>query len=129
MYNCPHCSAESIGTWRKVTATPFSPAICGNCGKASFVSGWSNFAVVLATETFLWGSIALAILLRSFYGLLALPLGIAATALLLARFFPLMAANNTVLETRRRIVRRTWFFVVLAAIALSVLGLYGRSAG
>jgi len=129
MFDCPHCSERSIGAWRKVTATPFSPAICGNCGKASFVSGWSNFAVVLASEAFLWGSIVLAILLRSFYGLLALPLGIAATAILLARFFPLMAASDTVLETRRKVVRRTWFFVVLAAIALSVLGLYARYAG
>ena len=123
MHDCPHCSARSIGTWRKVTATPFSPAICGNCGKASFVSGWSSFAIVLATEVLLWGSIVFAIFRGSFYGLLALPLGMAVAALLLARFFPLIAATDFVLETRRKIVRRTWGFVVLATVALFILGL------
>jgi hypothetical protein len=123
MYKCPHCSAKSIGTWRKVTATPFSPAICGNCGKASFVSGWSSFAIALATEILLWGGIVFAIFLGSFYVLLTLPVGMAVTALLLARFSPLVAATNFVLEARRKIVRRTWGFVGLATVALFIIGL------
>ncbi|MDR6990175.1 hypothetical protein [Luteimonas sp. 3794] len=129
MYDCPHCSTKSIGTWRKVSATPFSPAICGNCGKASFVSGWSNFATVLAAEVFLWGSIVFAIFLGSFYGLLALPVGMAVISILLAQLFPLIPANDFVLETRRKIVRRTWGFAVLAALALLIYGLSTHSAG
>jgi hypothetical protein len=47
----------------------------------------------------------------------------AVTALLLARFSPLVAATNFVLEARRKIVRRTWGFVGLATVALFIIGL------
>ena len=129
MFDCPHCSAKSIGAWRKVTATPFCPAICSNCGKASFVSQWSSFSINLVTQALLPIVILFSIIVRSPYGLLAYPVAILITVLLLARSFPLIAAADSVLETRRKVVRRTWGFVVLAALVLAVIAFGTQYAG
>ena len=120
MHYCPHCSARTIGTWRKVTATPFSPAICPACGKASLVSAWRSFAAALAAEVLFWGSLVLAILLGSVYGLLALPLGLLVVSFLLARLFPLIPADDRLLETRRKVVRRAWGVVLVGVLLLAV---------
>ena len=129
MYNCPHCSAKSIRAWRKVTATPFSPAICDNCGKASYVSPWSNFAINLATQALLPIVILFAILVRSLYGLLAYPAAVFVTVFLLARFFPLISATDSVLETRHTVVRRTGALVALGALVLAAYAFGTRYAG
>jgi hypothetical protein len=129
MYSCPHCSAKSIGAWRKVMSTPFSPAICNKCDEASFVSGWSSTIAAAAAEILLWGSIVLAFLMRSFYGLLALPVGIAAVTLLLGQFFPLIPANDSIRVTRRRVIRHTWLVVGVGVTILAAVFLYERYAG
>ena len=112
-----------------MTATPFSPAICGNCGKASYVSQWSNFTVNLVSQALLPIVILFAIIVRSLYGLLAYPVAIFVTILLLARFFPLIAASDSVLETRQKVVRRTWVFVAFATLIFAVFAFGAQYAG
>jgi hypothetical protein len=117
MNTCPHCSAPTISAFRKAMATPFSPAICGNCDKASYVSTWSGVLAMLVAEAVMLVGIVAAILSGSLYGLLAIPLGVVVMMVLLAWIFPLVPARQEVRDTRRSIVRRTGVLVVLVAIA------------
>lgn len=118
MHPCPHCTAKSIGAWRKVRSTPFSPAICGECGGASYVSGWSSAATAIAAEVLFFGSLFLAIFLGSPYGLLTFPLGLLAVTVFLGRRFPLIAASDAIRDTHRTVIRRKWLLVGSGTVIL-----------
>jgi hypothetical protein len=126
---CPHCSAPSISAWRKVGATPFSPAVCGVCKGVSYVSGWSGAIAAIGTEVVFWGSIVLSFVVGSFYGLLALPLGVVALTLWLGQCFPLIPGDDTIREIRRKTIRHTWLVVGVGITILLALFIYDRFAG
>ncbi|WP_334178383.1 hypothetical protein [Pseudoxanthomonas sp.] len=121
MNACPHCAEKSISMWRKVTATPFWPAICRRCDKASHVSVWSGVLATVATEVLLLVGMVVVILYGGAYGLLVSSVGVIALFVLLARLFPLVPARYEVREVRRRTVRHTTILagvVVLVSAAL-----------
>lgn len=103
--------------WRKVTATPFWPAICRRCDKASYVSGWSRALATVATELLLLVGMVVAVLYGGVYGLLLSSVFIVATFALLAWPYPLIPARNNVREVRRRTIRHT---AILAGILVLV---------
>jgi hypothetical protein len=79
-------------------------------------SGWGRAMAALGAEILLWGSIVFAVAVRSFYGLLLLPLGMFTLSALVNRFFPLVPVDADWARARRRAV---WIFGT--AIALAVL--------
>ena len=112
-----------------MTATPFSPAICSNCGKASYVSQWSVLAFNLLGEALIPVVILFAIIVRSVYGLLVYPAGIFVTTFVLARVFPLIAASDSMMVARREAARRTRGFVVIASLAFAAFVLHRQYGG
>ena len=76
MHACPHCQAHSISAWRKFDAASTRPARCAQCGGLSYVAfrGWRVITAAMP-ELLFWGSILLALALRSAWWLLAFPLG------------------------------------------------------
>jgi hypothetical protein len=119
MYTCPHCSAPTISGWRKLNATSSHPARCPGCGGLSFVSGWSHHIGTLFGEVAFWGSIILALVLRSWYALLLLPLSIVAVIALLNSGFQLRATDASGVATAR-----TRWLVELAVITAIVAACY-----
>jgi len=126
---CPHCSARSISAWRKVRATPFSPAVCNECKGVSYVSGWSGAIAAIGIELLFWGSIVFSFVVGSLYGLLALPLGIVALTLGLGQFFPLIPGDEKIRAIRRKAIRHTWLVIGAGVAILLGIFIYDRFAG
>ena len=78
MYTCPHCSMPTISAWRKAGATAARPARCASCGGLSYVAGWVHTLDLLLLEVVFWGAILVAVVLRSWYALLLLPIAVLA---------------------------------------------------
>jgi hypothetical protein len=127
MHRCPHCSADTVSAFRKAMSTPFAPAVCSHCDKASHVSAWSGLLAMLAAEGVMLLGIVVAIVSDSLYGLLAIPLGLVAMMGLLGWIFPLVPARREVRDIRRTVVWLTGILVLLAAIAavLAILVMRG----
>lgn len=53
-------------------------------------SGWGRSVAAVGGQALVWGSIVFAFAIRSFYGLLLLPLGMLALSVLVNRLFPLV---------------------------------------
>lgn len=60
------------------------------------------------------GSIILALLIGSLFGLILLPLGMVALGVGLNRAFPLVAIDEGLTKARRRAIRSFWFAIVVA---------------
>jgi hypothetical protein len=120
---CPHCSAKSIGAWRKVNSSPFKPVICRACGNASYAAGPCSAISMITMQLLFLGSLFLAVLLGSVYWLLAFPMGLIAMTFTLGRIFPLVAAGASVREIRRKAVRRAWYVAGGGALVLALLSL------
>ena len=73
-------------------------------------------------ELLVWGSIIFAIGVGSFYGLLVLPVGMAALAVGVNRIFPLVAIDAGMTAARRRAIKHFWIAVVLALAFLAARG-------
>ena len=91
------------------------PARCQACGGESASSGWSRTIAAFAGEALVWGSIILALLIGSLYGLLLLPLGMIALAVALNRAFPLVSIDEGLTKARRRALRGFWVAIAVAA--------------
>jgi hypothetical protein len=122
MYTCPHCFAASISAWRKANSSPFFPVRCRVCGGECVASGWSQTVLAVGGELLVWGSIIFAIGVGSFYGLLVLPVGMAALAVGVNRIFPLVAIDAGMTAARRRAIKHFWIAVVLALAFLAARG-------
>lgn len=118
MYSCPHCSAAKIPGWRKINATAARPARCPSCGGLSYISGWFHLLVALSVEVLFWGSIIVAIVVRSWYALVVVPIGGVALELLGRRAE--LRATDAAAVARARI----WSFVEIGAIVLVAGGAY-----
>ena len=118
MYVCPHCSSTSISAWRKFNATPWFPARCGACGGESVASGWGRAIAAIGGEVLMWGSIVFALVMRSVYGLLLLPIGMLGLSALVNRLFPLVAIDGGWTRARRR---AAWGFGIAIAVAVVLL--------
>ena len=73
-----------------------------------------------------WLSIVVALLVRSVYGLLLLPLGLMLLVFFIGKVFLLTPADDWVIAIRCRVMRYTWV-VVAAGIVIIAFSVYGMS--
>ena len=81
-------------------------------------SGWSRTIAALGGEVLVWGSIVFSLLVGSFYGLLLLPAGMFALALMVNRIFPLVAIDGRLTKARQRAVKGFWLAVAVLAVVV-----------
>ena len=117
VYACPHCSALSIGFWRKERASLLKPATCPLCLGRSVPSWPSGLIGGILHVVVFWGSIALAAAMRNPRYLLLIPIGVAGLSWALNQFFPLVPAGGTAHKIAK------WFFwLLLVLVFLAVIG-------
>ena len=118
MYTCPHCSMQTISAWRKAGATAARPARCVSCGGLSYVAGWAHTLDLLLLEVVFWGAILVAVVLRSWYALLLLPIGVLAV-IVAFNYSPRLRITDTssvaVARTRARWEQAAIIAIVAAA--------------
>lgn len=121
MYPCPHCAIASITGFRKLHATETFPVVCPNCGGLSFVSAWAHAASSVVMEVLLWGSIIIALVLKSWYALLILPVGLILWGVVIGHTFSLRPIERSgVMAARRKAV----IHVVGAALVIGTLAYF-----
>ena len=76
MYECPHCYVESVTTWEKANSSSTFPKRCRKCGERYYISGWGLASVAMSFEVLLWSAIIIALMIKSWFGLLVFPVGI-----------------------------------------------------
>lgn len=114
MHRCPNCDRDTIGTLAKMNATPISPAVCPKCGTRSYASAWSQWLNALSWEVLFWGSIVVALVLRSWWALLLFPVGIWICGRVLGSIFALRSIDAAGIRAARR--RLLIALLVVAAI-------------
>jgi uncharacterized membrane protein len=121
---CPVCAQTGFTRWCKCNASAVSPAACRHCGALARLDDRVHFAGTLASEIILWGSLVLALALRTWYALLLIPLGIAGWMLLVGRHARLtrIEANEVAAE------RRSWlrWIVVVAIVGCAAYLVFDR---
>jgi hypothetical protein len=73
MNPCPSCHELSITAWQTSLATRRFPVRCDRCGGLSYVPGWRHAITIVVVEGAFWGTIIIALALRSWLALLACP--------------------------------------------------------
>ena len=114
MNECPYCKKLAISTWNKVNATKAFPVKCPECNKLSFLPAWWHIGSVLSTEIGLWGSIIVAIILKSWFALIVFPVTIA-FFYHISKKVSLVSVTEAQMKSERKLM-----FMVLLAITLSV---------
>lgn len=76
MHACPNCKEKCISTWQKLNTGSLHPKRCKRCGKRYHLSGWGILSFMLSCEFLFWSSIAIALILNSWFGLLIFPVGV-----------------------------------------------------
>jgi hypothetical protein len=102
MFICPHCSKPAFSNWQKFNASSTFPARCSSCGSLAFVSGWAHAISALILEVAFWGAIILAIFMRSWFGLLLLPVTIIVLSAAIGSIFPLKPIYPAAVSAARR---------------------------
>ncbi|WP_145985506.1 hypothetical protein [Marilutibacter maris] len=97
-----------------MNATPISPAVCPKCGTRSYASAWSQWLNALSWEVLFWGSIVVALVLRSWWALLLFPVGIWICGRVLGSMFALRSIDAAGIRAARR--RLLIALLVVAAI-------------
>lgn len=90
MFACPTCGKATISFWGKVGASSTMPTSCRECMALATLPddvGWVSSALL---DVLLWGSIVLAIWLRTAYALLAFPALAAGWGFYVGRFVRLL---------------------------------------
>jgi hypothetical protein len=123
---CPHCNQPTISGWRKINATSIRPAECQNCGEKSYVSGWSHALVAISFEVSIWGSIILALILKSWYPLLISPLGIAIALLTYSSNASLIPTDSKKISQAR--IRAAFELLSIVSIIIAGYLLFGNEA-
>lgn len=116
MYNCPHCQQATITAWGKMNASDIFPVRCSACAGFSYISAWAMGVMVLAVDVFFWGTIILALWLKSWLVLLAYPLSLWLVSLALGLVFNLKPIDGETLKKRR--AKRRWEFWLLVVVIL-----------
>jgi len=119
MYTCPHCAAPAISFWRREMASLVLPATCPECHAECVPSCWRSGIGAIFGEVLCWGSIIFAVIVRSFWGLLLMPVGLIALSLILARLFPLVVVDPAL--TRGRRAARSYFWIGLAIVVAFIV--------
>ena len=101
MHTCPNCGRESITGWEKTNSNRNFPKRCRKCGERYFISAWGLFPFILSFDFLLWGSIILALSIRSWYGLLVFPIGVVSGYLLLAKYGVLKKTSDAEVKEYR----------------------------
>lgn len=108
MYACPHCSALSISFWRKERSSLLFPARCPACHGESVPSVWNAFLAALAGELLLWGGLLFAAWLRSFWGLVSIPVAFLGLSLVLGALCSLVPIDRKATASRRTVRHVLW---------------------
>jgi hypothetical protein len=123
MHACPTCAGRTISTWKKSNASSSLPARCGRCGGLCRVNDSIHAAATLIAELCFWGSIVLAIVARSWWPLLLIPLGWAGWVAGVGHFAILMPINQpSVSASRRAGWRVLLIFAMLMAAGYAFFG-------
>ena len=115
MYACPSCGKESITGWEKTNSNKNFPKKCRKCGERYYISSWGLFPFILSFDFLLWGSIILALSVRSWFGLLLFPIGILSGYVLLAKYGALKRISDVEVKEYRikTVIVVVTLFVVL----------------
>jgi hypothetical protein len=123
MYACPTCAACTISAWNKSNASSTLPARCAQCGGLSHVNDSIHAAAVLLAEVFFWGSIVLAIVARTWWPLLPVPLGWVGWVVGVGHFATLLPIDEpTVTASRRAGWRLLLIIAMLMAAGYALFG-------
>lgn len=120
MHACPHCQQPTITSWRKVNASDIFPARCSACVGFSYTSAWAHVAMVLACEALFWGTIVLAIWLKSWLALLIFPLSLWLVSLAVGMAFNLKPIQIQIAKKRR--LKTLRYSLLLGAVVLMIWG-------
>lgn len=119
---CPHCQQPTITSWRKVNASDVFPVRCSACVGFSYISAWARVSMVFVFEPLFWGTIVLAIWLKSWLALLVFPLSLWLVLLAVGLVFNLRPIDSEILKKNRVKSRyRSWLFVAVILL-LCVVG-------
>jgi hypothetical protein len=122
MFRCPHCQAQSISGWRKVSASDTFPVKCPTCGGLSFVSAWAHFAGAFVGEALMWGTAIAALLARSWLLLLLFPFGLLVWGALVGAVFSLRPIGRAQVVRARRNTATLFAGGALLLAGIAVLG-------
>lgn len=61
MHPCPHCHQQGISSLQKICSVSFSPAVCQNCGKLSYLHILHGLYALIAWIILTWVFIGVAL--------------------------------------------------------------------
>src|SRR3569623_973580 len=95
VYPCPTCQERTITMWRNFQATRRLPAFCPQCRGRSDVSAWAHLGTHFGAEMLIPAPLIVALVLKSWWGLLFFPVGLIAMAALVGIAFPLRGEERS----------------------------------
>lgn len=119
---CPHCQQPTITSWRKVNASDIFPARCSACGGFSYISAWARVSMVFVFEPLFWGTIILALWLKSWLALLVFPLSLWLVSLAVGMLFNLRPVDSEILKKNSVKSRYRFWLLVAVILLLCVVG-------
>lgn len=122
MHACPHCQQPTITSWRKVNASDIFPARCSACGCFSYISAWARVSMVFVFEPLFWGTIILALWLKSWLALLVFPLSLWLVSLAAGLVFNLRPIDSEILKKNSVKSRYRFWLLVAVILLLCVVG-------